>query len=156
VVTNLLPTPQASDGSGGRTPKKSGGTRPSGAKRNVPLTDIPQLLPTPRVRTGDNNPSGHRRHSPGVEAVTYHFPDGKWGPYEAAVVRWEELTRPAPVPSEPNSKGKLRLNAAFSEWMMGWPQGWVTEIGLTRNQQLKIIGNGVVPQQAAAAIRSLL
>lgn len=40
---------------------------------------------------------------------------------------------------------------------MGLPDGWVTDIpGLTRNDQLKALGNGVVPQQAAAALRILL
>lgn len=41
---------------------------------------------------------------------------------------------------------------------MGLPAGWVTDpaIGLTRNQQLKALGNGVVPQQAALALRLLL
>lgn len=35
--------------------------------------------------------------------------------------------------------------------------GWVTEVPrLSRNQQLKLLGNGVVPQQAAAALRLLL
>ena len=38
------------------------------------------------------------------------------------------------------------------------PAGWVTDptIGLTRAQQLKAIGNGVCPPQAAHAIRQLL
>jgi DNA (cytosine-5)-methyltransferase 1 len=41
--------------------------------------------------------------------------------------------------------------------MMGLPAGWVTDVpGLTRNQQLKALGNGVVPQQAAAALGDLL
>jgi DNA (cytosine-5)-methyltransferase 1 len=41
--------------------------------------------------------------------------------------------------------------------MMGLPAGWVTEVpGLTRNDQLKALGNGVVPQQAAHAVRTLL
>ena len=37
---------------------------------------------------------------------------------------------------------------------MGLPAGWVTspDIGLSRADQLKAIGNGVVPQQAAAAL----
>lgn len=41
---------------------------------------------------------------------------------------------------------------------MGLPLGHVTapEIGLTRNQQLKALGNGVVPQQAALALTHLL
>lgn len=42
--------------------------------------------------------------------------------------------------------------------MMGLPEGWLTapEVGLTRAQQLKALGNGVVPQQAALAVRTLL
>jgi len=41
--------------------------------------------------------------------------------------------------------------------MIGIPDGWVTGVpGLTRNDQLKILGNGVVPQQAEAAVRRLL
>lgn len=40
---------------------------------------------------------------------------------------------------------------------MGLPEGWVTDVpGLSRNAQLKALGNGVVPQQAAAALRVLL
>jgi DNA (cytosine-5)-methyltransferase 1 len=41
--------------------------------------------------------------------------------------------------------------------MMGWPAGWVTDVpGVTRNDALKICGNGVVPQQAAEAVQWLL
>jgi DNA (cytosine-5)-methyltransferase 1 len=40
---------------------------------------------------------------------------------------------------------------------MGLPAGHVTAVpGLSRNAQLKALGNGVVPQQAAAAYRQLL
>ena len=40
---------------------------------------------------------------------------------------------------------------------MGLPEGWVTDIpGLSRNAQLKALGNGVVPHQAAMARRLLL
>lgn len=81
-----------------------------------------------------------------------------FGQYAPAVKRWEDTTgNAAPPPTELNTKGKPRLNAAFAEWMMGLPEGWVTspEIGLTRAQQLKAIGNGVVPQQALAALQEL-
>ncbi|GAA4175950.1 hypothetical protein [Gryllotalpicola koreensis] len=46
----------------------------------------------------------------------------------------------------------------FVEWMMGLLDGWVTDpaIGLTRTQQLKALGNGVVPQQAYYALDLLL
>jgi DNA (cytosine-5)-methyltransferase 1 len=42
--------------------------------------------------------------------------------------------------------------------MMGLPDGHVTspEIGITRNDQLKACGNGVVPQQAEIALQTLL
>jgi DNA (cytosine-5)-methyltransferase 1 len=42
--------------------------------------------------------------------------------------------------------------------MMGLPDGWVTDpaIGISRNEQLKACGNGVVPQQAYAAIVDML
>lgn len=40
---------------------------------------------------------------------------------------------------------------------MGLPEGWVTAVpDLSRNEQLKALGNGVVPQQAAAAYASML
>lgn len=41
---------------------------------------------------------------------------------------------------------------------MGYSAGWVTDpaIGLTRGEQLKVIGNGVCPPQAVAALRLLL
>lgn len=40
---------------------------------------------------------------------------------------------------------------------MGLPAGHVTSVaGLPRSAQLKALGNGVVPQQAEAAIRALL
>lgn len=73
-----------------------------------------------------------------------------------AVRRWEALTRPAPAPTDTTGKnGQPRLSPAFVEWMQGLPLGHVTDpaIGLTRNEQLKALGNGVVPQQAALATR---
>jgi hypothetical protein len=39
--------------------------------------------------------------------------------------------------------------------MMGLPAGWVTECGLARTVQLRVLGNGGFPHQAAAAIREL-
>lgn len=46
-----------------------------------------------------------------------------------------------------------QLNPEFVEWMMGLAPGWVTGCpGLSRNEQLSILGNGVVPQQAVEGI----
>jgi len=49
-----------------------------------------------------------------------------------------------------------KMSSRFVEWMMGLPDGWVTGAGLSRTQELKMLGNGVVPQQAAAAYGWLL
>ena len=83
-----------------------------------------------------------------------------WGKFEPAIRRWEQtLGRPAPAPTNPDGKnGSHRLASEFVEWMMGLPEGWVCdpELGLKRNDQLKALGNGVVPQQAKYALQLLL
>lgn len=152
----------------------------------VPASSSSPHLPTPAAsdfKRHEESPADGKRKSPGITAVSVHFPEGQknlpapdasmgtqgvakstetgesvYGAYEAAVHRWEQVTRPAPLPTESNSKGKPRLNAQFAEWMMGLPEGWVTnpEIGLTRAQQLKAIGNGVCIPQAVAALTHLL
>lgn len=52
----------------------------------------------------------------------------------------------------------LQLSPRFVEWMMGLDEGLVTDgsTGIGRAAQLKALGNGVVPQQAAAAISQML
>lgn len=171
-----FPTPKAADGIMGR-PRTTG--RP--IEKSTHLGTIVTLLPTPntmdslparegearerQLRRGD--PNGPRRKSMGNlrEDIVSIDLDGaaeimasKFGPYAEAVQRWENATRPAPDPTQPNTKGKPQLAAPFAEWMMGLPEGWVTSpaIGLSRAQQLKAIGNGVCPQQAEAALRHLL
>ena len=57
-----------------------------------------------------------------------------------------------PNPLDINNK----LNATFVEYMMGLPVGWVTDLDISRSQQLKLLGNGVVPQQAYKAIEQLI
>lgn len=80
-----------------------------------------------------------------------------WGEYEPAIRRHEHLTgRPAPAPTEPGRTAE-RLSPRFVEWMMCLTEGHVTNVpDLTRNEQLRLLGNGVVPPQAATAIRHLL
>jgi DNA (cytosine-5)-methyltransferase 1 len=132
-----------------------------------------KLLPTPEAKNahaGQDFARAGRPNSGGddlVTAVVKGHQSG-WEKYRPAIAKWELLTRPAPLPTGPTSTGAPRLNPAFSEWMMGWPEGWVTAIpgdqvalfggptgAITRTDQLKLCGNGVVPQQAAAAIRAL-
>jgi len=55
----------------------------------------------------------------------------------------------------PNPLEKGKLNPKFVEYMMGLPTGWVTDLDISRSQQLKILGNGVVPQQAYRALELL-
>jgi DNA (cytosine-5)-methyltransferase 1 len=84
--------------------------------------------------------------------------DAAWGAYAPAITRWAAaLGRTAPAPTELAPRGGQRLSPRFVEWLMGLPAGWVTDVpGISRNEQLKMLGNGVVPQQAAAALRWLL
>ncbi|WP_106586051.1 DNA cytosine methyltransferase [Murinocardiopsis flavida] len=85
--------------------------------------------------------------------------DRGWGRYAAAICRWEHvLGRPAPAPTEPGRAGRPRLSPRFVEWMQGLQPGWATdpELGLSRAAQLRALGNGVVPQQAAYGIARLL
>jgi DNA (cytosine-5)-methyltransferase 1 len=81
-----------------------------------------------------------------------------WGQYAPAVQRWERiLGRPAPAPTVAGARGGRVLNPQLPEWMMGLPDGWITAVpGLSRNAQLKLAGNGVCPQQAAAAFAHLI
>jgi DNA (cytosine-5)-methyltransferase 1 len=80
-------------------------------------------------------------------------PHVDWGDYGPAIRRWEGvLGRPAPWPTD----ALKRLSPVFTEWLMGLPDGWVTDTpGLTRPAMLRALGNGVVPQQAIAALHLL-
>lgn len=56
----------------------------------------------------------------------------------------------------PNPLDDGKLNTKFVEYMMGLPEGWITNLPISRAQQFKLLGNGVVPQQAEYAIKQLL
>lgn len=81
-----------------------------------------------------------------------------WERFTTRIRLWERvLGRPAPLPRVTGRKTKERLNPVFTEWMMGLPEGWVTGVpGLSYREQLHLLGNGVVPQQAEHAYRSLI
>ena len=180
TIVTLLPTPKASDADGGKynsaghqdtlpgtvrllpTPKASDGQRDDCASerdRHSPsLVAVDYYLPTPAASDatgGGRHPDARQGHC--AQLIDYALLDGsQWGKYEPAIRRWEAVVGPAPSHVEPNSRGNPRLSAKFAEWMMGLPPGWVTDVDLPRTAHLKILGNGVVPQQAAAALRWLL
>jgi DNA (cytosine-5)-methyltransferase 1 len=74
-----------------------------------------------------------------------------------AIQRWAVIIgRRAPTPTQLGTHGKPVLAPVFVEWLMGLPVGWVTDLDLPRTVALHVLGNGVVPQQAAMALRLLL
>lgn len=129
----------------------------NGNGMGMPLTIAVQLLPTPSVadtQGGRKSRSGERNGELLLNGIAHA---NRWGEYAAAIARHERaFGRPAPDPTEPGPKGNPRLSARFVEWMMALPAGWVTDCGITRNQALKALGNGVVPPQAAHALRVML
>ena len=76
-------------------------------------------------------------------------PDPSW-PLERLLAWVDEFDRPAPEPVDDG-----RLSPLFVEFMMGLPEGWVTDAPVSRSAQLRALGNGVVPQQAKAALELL-
>ena len=86
------------------------------------------------------------------------FSGQNFGKFDAAIKRWEQVTeRSAPCPTVADrADGQERLNTEFTEWVMGLPNGYTTEVGLGRSDILRALGNGVVPQQAELALRMLL
>lgn len=162
AVVHLLPTPSVADGNGGHTSRsgdRKGELLLGGIVRDVAL----KLLPTPVVTDSfgarnetSGRPEGSKHHSGRTLGdVTYL---DAWGQYAEAIQRWEQVVgRPAPEPTEPTGRGgKHRLAPVFVEWMMGLPEGWVTGIENSRAAQLRALGNGVVPQQAAIALTDML
>lgn len=82
----------------------------------------------------------------------------RWGAYAYAIARWEHITnRAAPFPALLNDGERPRAAPDFVEWLMGLPEGWITDSSqnLSANQQATALGNGVLPLQAATALRSL-
>lgn len=147
----LLPTPQATVST-----YSSQGYGPN--LNEVAVT----LMPTPKASDGEYGlprTSGRPPEKSTHLATRLAYTD--YGVYAEAIARWERVTgRRAPSSTEPAARagGRPRLSAVFVEWMMGLPEGWVTapEIGLSRSAELRALGNGVVPQQASAAVASLL
>ncbi|MFJ9605443.1 DNA cytosine methyltransferase [Kitasatospora sp. NPDC101176] len=116
--------------------------------------DLPAADPDGRRRRPHERDVHPGQPDPGQRRDTDTRDGTDWGSYGPAVHRWETvLGRPAPRPTDDSG----RLNPVMVEWLMGLPAGHVTDVpGLTRTAQLKALGNGVLPDQASAALRLLL
>jgi DNA (cytosine-5)-methyltransferase 1 len=154
----LLPTPTATPYGNNQSQSDGAAVRPSLDSLAGSL-----LLPTPTAKDADGsrNATAQRRSpKPTTATAGWTLSDvthaDRWGQYASAIVRWESvLGRPAPDPTETGSKGQPRLSPRFVEWLMGAPDGHVTSL-LGRNAALRVLGNGVVRQQAAHALSLLL
>lgn len=153
--SSSLPTPTTRDYKDGSAPHTRDGKVQTDTVARAIINGGEVLLPTTRVSMANGasqaeveagNPKSR------LEAVT------DWGKFAAAIERWERVIgRPAPLPTKPDGKdGSERLSSRFTEWMMGLNEGWITDCGLTRKEELQACGNGVVPQQAEMALLILL
>ncbi|MFE5159119.1 DNA cytosine methyltransferase [Streptomyces sp. NPDC056697] len=117
----------------------------------------------PRFRRSEGRPEPAWNVG-GSDAPVAHSPAAWWisedgTDYGPAIRRWERaIGRPAPYPTAQRRKGaEWRECPRFAEWMMGLPDGWITDVpGISAIWQLHLAGNGVVPQQAYAAGIELL
>lgn len=165
VQLALLPTPSEKlGGNRGSPSRRTAQERLDSGRRNLDDA-VMALLPTPAVADARNTRNATAGRSPGQE----HHHSGwtlsdiaqanRWGIYAAAIARHEiVLGRPVPDPTQISPRtGNPQLAPKFVEWMMVLPEGWVTDVPrLTRNQQLSLLGDGVVPAQGAAAFEFLL
>lgn len=152
----LLPTPRANEGRSGATMQAA-----RGKSTGESLSGVAKMLPTPQAhdhkvgKTHKQVLEMRARTGAGVRnlcEVVLHEP---FGDYTPAVRVWAGVMgRPAPTPTEIGRTGNPCLASRFVEWMMGYPDGYTD--GPSRVQQLKMLGNAVVPQQAEAAMDLLL
>jgi hypothetical protein len=117
-----------------------------------------ELLKNPLVDDHKNNGHNQNRIKTLASQVWETQRTTNWGKFAPAIERWEKVIgRKAPEPTKPDGKdGSHRLSSLFTEWLMGLPVGWITGHNLSRAEELKMAGNGVVPQQAEMALRFLI
>lgn len=157
AVITLLSTPQARDAIGGRLSIKTGTARLESGRRNLDdaVGALLPLLPTPTA--SEHTGAGHAANG-GINLRTAVIGE-RFGKYSAAVERWAQLCGvDPPEPTERGPRGGLRLAPAFPAWMMGLDIDLENGLfaGAGRTDVLRMVGNGVMPQQGAAALCLLL
>jgi DNA (cytosine-5)-methyltransferase 1 len=173
----MLPTPTVSDANGAGEHGDGGAE----VRTTVSLLPTPVATDANGARNATTGRQEGSQHHAGTTLSDVAHED-RWREYGPAVTRHETaFGRPAPEPTAPagdawvrrviarrksqvpvGMRGSIRfmidgpqhrLSPRFVEWMMGLPDGHVTDVpGIPRNAQLKALGNGVVPRQAAAGV----
>lgn len=158
VVNDLLPTRITRDYKDGQSEVLRDGKVQTDTVGRAVMNSGEVLLGTPRTSSANGSSSMQVSTGAPKARLEDQVQLTSWGKFAPAIERWEAvLGRAAPAPTQADGKdGAHRLSSAFTEWMMGLPAGWVTQVGLGRKDELKACGNGVVPQQAELALRFLL
>ena len=153
-LTFLLPTPVADTNthvSKGWSPKLS-----TVLLLPTPVKDGPNRygsrLPPHLFGTPDNNSYNLKTEYPRIADARGRIPADGWGTYQHAVDRWAGIVG-RPPPEQIQHPGVIQLDARFVEWMMGFPEGWVSM--LPNRHAVRALGNAVVPLQAREAARRL-
>lgn len=161
TIAQMLPTPTVADSRGSHN-ATAGRSVTASSKVNAGWTlsdvvydgQIQSMRPTPRASDADKG-GPNQQGSSGDVMLPAAVQPGRFGRYAAAVRRHELAYGLAvPDPTEPGRNGKPRLSAAFPEWMMGLPAGWLTDV-VDRKAALRAAGNGVNPRQATYALSLL-
>ena len=120
-----------------------------------------------RMGSGASYPTGSRRGSGPLTSSVEASDAGpasnstdsyaRWGVYRVVMARWaSRLASLAPDPIRGWSRnGYMRYNEDFAEWLMGLPHHYTKVADVTRRERMKMLGNGVVPQQAMLALELL-
>ena len=154
-----LPTPTTRDYKDGSADhKRDGKVQTDTVARAIFSSGEVVLMGTPRTSSANGSTPKQVAAGAPKARIEDQVLLTNWGKFEPAIRRWETIIgRSAPEPTKPDGKdNNHRLSSKFTEWMMGLPDGWITGHNLKRNDELKLAGNGVVPQQAELALRLLL
>jgi DNA (cytosine-5)-methyltransferase 1 len=159
VAVDLIPTPTTRDSKDGSADRiRNDKVQTDTVARAILSSGQVSLMGTPRTSTANGSTRKQVEAGAPKSRIEDQVLTTNWGKFHLAITRWEAVIgRAAPEPTKPDGKdGNRRLSSKFTEWMMGLPDGWITGHGLKRNDELKLAGNGVVPQQAELALRLLL
>jgi len=146
-------------------PKRAGVTAPL----ILPVKPMGYLLPTPAASDGERSSWQNHNGESAYRLTDFMLDHEKMQKVEPALKRWQNISRrKMPAQFDTTLRGTQRTSVAFVEWVMGWPKGWVSELpddnwmngrsGLTpipKEYALRVLGNGVVPQQVQMALGRL-